>query len=201
MPDGTDDAKVALGGKEIHLAISNRLRAITSNAVENLPVFMEIFDQWMYTPSLHPRSLSDWRQVLPLVQTYLSNESPCQDHILRSVARLFLWFNQGGTHTGRQAVIQALKHDTGYYSIEWLYIHLLHQPESDWSLACQVVPYLEADGRTIIELRWILDHFVFRVLTKNQEFTDERETPSIAVHCVTFLSFVVLPFVLFETES
>ena len=188
MPDGTDDAKVALGGKEIHLAISNRLRAITSNAVENLPVFMEIFDQWMYTPSLHPRSLSDWRQVLPLVQPYLSNESLCQDHILRSVARLFLCFNSKESHTGRQAVLQALeKHDAVIPSIERLYIHFLHQPESDWSLACQLVPKLEADRRTTIELRWILDQVVFRLLMKNQEFPDERDSPSNSMHGVTFL--------------
>src|SRR5258706_3688735 len=178
--EDTGDAKVELGGnggKEIHLAISNRLRAVTSNAVENLPVLMEVFDQWMYTPNLHPWSPSDWRQVISLVQPYLSNESLCQDHILRSIARLFLWSNSEGSHTGRQTVIQALKkHDAGF---ERLYIHLLHQPESGWLLACQVVPELEADKRTIIELRWI----VFRLLMKNQEFPDEREMPYI----VTFL--------------
>ena len=184
----TDDAKVELGGEEIHLAISNRLRDVTSNAVENLPVFTEIFDQWMHTPSLPLRSLSDWRQVLPLVQPYLSDESLRQDHVLRSVARLFLCFNSKGSHTGRQAVIQALeKHDVGVPSIERLYIHFLHQPESDWSLACQLVLKLEADRRTTIELRWILDRVVFRLLMKNQEMPDERDSPSISMHGVTFL--------------
>jgi hypothetical protein len=184
----TDDAEDELGGTEIHLAISNRLHAATSNAVENLPVFMEVFDQWVHMPSLHPRRLSDWRQVLPLVQPYLSNESLCNDHILRSVARLSLCFNAKEFHTGRQAVIKALgKHNAGASSIEQLYIHLLHQAESDWLLACQVVPKLEADRSTIMELRWILDWVVFRLTMKNQDIPNERDSPRVSMQGVTFL--------------
>ena len=186
--EDTDDAEVELGGSVIHLAISNRLHAATSNAVENLPVFMEIFDQWMYTPSLHPRRPSDWRQVLPLVQPYLSNESLCGDNILRSVARLFLCFNSKEFHTGRQAVIKALeKHPTSKPSIERLYFHLLRQPEPDWSLAYQMVPNLEADKHTIIELRWILDWFVSQLPMKAQKSPNERDSPCISMHVVTFL--------------
>jgi hypothetical protein len=41
-------------------------------------------------------------------QQYLSNGSLCEDHTLRSVARLFLCFDSMEFHTGRQAVIKAL---------------------------------------------------------------------------------------------
>jgi hypothetical protein len=182
--ENTDGAKGELGGSDIHLAISNRLCDATSNAVENLPIFMEIFDQRMHTPSLHLHKASDWSQVFPLVQPYLSNESHCGENTLRSVARLFLCFNSKEFRTGRQAVIKALeKHNAG---IERLYIHL-HQSESDRSLAYQLVPNLEANKHTIIELRWILDWFVSGLLMKNQEFPNERDSPCIFMHDVTFL--------------
>ena len=68
-----------------------------------------------------------------------------------------------------------------------MYIHLLHQPEPDWSLAYQLVPNLEADKHTIIELRLILDWVVSRLPMKSQESPNERDSPCISMHCVTFL--------------
>jgi hypothetical protein len=170
----TDDAKVELGGSKVHLAVSNRLRGATSNAVENLPVLMEIFDQCMHTPS-------DWHKVLPLVQPYLSNESLCEDNTLRSVARLFLCSNSREFNPGRQAIMKALgKHDASVHSIEQLYLHLLHQPKTGWSRASEMVPTLEANKYTILELRWILYWIVFWSLMTNQEVPNEQ-------HGVTFL--------------
>jgi hypothetical protein len=164
-------------GTEIHLAISNRLHAAASKAVENLPVFTELFDQWVHVPSLRPQSMSEW---LPLVQLCLSNAPLCKDFGLRSVARLSLCFSSKEFHRGRQAVIEALgKHDGNTAepsSIEQLYIHLLRQVGSDWSLACQMVPKLDADRDIVIELRWILNWIIFKFLVKNQEVPDERDS-------------------------
>jgi hypothetical protein len=148
-------------GADFHLAISNRLYTATSKVVGNLPVFTELFDQWVQTPSLHPQSMSHWRPILPLIQPYLSNAALYKDVGLRSVARLFLCSTSEDFPKGRQAVIAALRQhvkDTGESSlIEQLYIHLLHQPHSDWSLAGQVVQKLDHDMDTITELRWILN--------------------------------------------
>jgi len=124
----------------IHLAISDRLYAATSKAVENLPVFITLFDQWLHAPNLRPRSLSDWRQILPLVHPYLSNAPLSNGVGLRTLARLFLCFDSKESFKGRQTVIAALEKGVGdtaeSYSIELLYIRLLRQSESDWSLAC-----------------------------------------------------------------
>jgi len=157
----TDDVKV-----NTHLAISDRLYAATSKAVENLPVFIALFDQWVHTPNLRPRSLSAWREILPLVQPYLSNASPRKVVGLRTMARLFLCFHSNESLRGRQAVIAALEKVIGgteeSSSIEQLYLQLLRQSESDWSLACQLVPRLEADKDTLTELRWILNRVTFQ---------------------------------------
>jgi len=182
----TDGANVESGGSEIHLAISDRLRAATSHAVENLPVLMEIFDQWMRMPGLHHNEPLDWHKVLPLVQPYFSKGSLCEDNTLRSVVRLFLCFNSREFNTGRSAVIKALEnHDAGERSIERLYIHLL-QPETDQSLTCQMVLKLETNQQTIIELRLILDWVVSRRLMETQQFPNERDSRT-SMHDVTFL--------------
>jgi len=163
-----------------HLAIFSRLYAATYNAVENLPVFTELFDQWVQTPSLRPLSMSDWLPILPLVQPYLLNTSLDTDFDLRSIARLFLSVpHSEGSDRGRQAVITALGKDVGEPggspSVEQLYIHLLRQPGSDWSFAGQVVPKLDAERDTIIELRWILNCISFRYLDQTEESPIEHD--------------------------
>jgi len=167
-------------GAEIHLAISKRLYATTSKAVENLPVFIELFDQCVQTPSLRPRSMSDWLPILPLVQPYLLNTSLATDFGLRSIARLFLSVPHSEEYDrGRQAVITALGKDIGETgessSVGQLYIHLLRQPESDWSPAGQVVPKLDAERDTIIELRWILDWISSRYIVQSEESPIEHD--------------------------
>src|SRR5258708_18843406 len=95
-------------GIEAHLAISNRLYAATSKAVENLPVFITLFDQWVYTPSLRPWSLSEWHETLLLIQPSISDALFCKDLGLRSVARLFLRFDSKKFRKGKQAFIEGL---------------------------------------------------------------------------------------------
>jgi len=167
-------------GAEIHLAISNRLYAATSMAVENLPVFTELFDQWVQTPSLRPLSMSDWLPILPLIQPYLLNTSLATDFGLRSIVRLFLSVpHSEGSDKGRKAVIKSLRKGFGETgespSVEQLYIHLLRQPDSDWSRAGQVVPKLDAERDTIIELRWILDWISSRYIIQSEEFPIEHD--------------------------
>ena len=176
----SDDAEAnwhKVKGIETHLAISERLYAATSKAVENLPVFIELLDQWVHTPSLRPHSMSTWHQILPLVQPYLSNASLGKVFGLRSAARLFLCFGSEVFSSGQQVVIAALEKHVGNTgessSIEQLYIHLLNHQEPDWSLACALVPRLEADNGTVIELRWIINWITYRFLEKSQGFPDE----------------------------
>ena len=164
---------------ETQLAIYNRLYNTTSKAVENLPVFAALFDQWVHTPSLRPRSMAHWSPVLPLIQPYLSNTSLSKDFGLRSVARLFLCFNLK-EQKGQQALIEALREDDGdpaeQPSIEQLYIHLLHQPDPEWSPTCQQILKLKSDSDTIIELRWILIWITFRFLDQSEEFPNNRDS-------------------------
>ena len=168
MHTDTDSTKA-----DVRLAISDRLYTATSKAVENVPVFITLFDQWVHTPSFRPRSLSEWRQILPLIQPYLSNASFSEGFRLRTVARLFLCFNSKETSKGRHAVIAALEkdvRDTGESSsIEQLYIQLLYQSESGWSLACTLVPRLKVDRDTLIELRWTLNWILSQSLADTQE--------------------------------
>jgi hypothetical protein len=163
-------------GTEPYFAISNRLYAATSKGVDNLPVLMALFDQWLHMPSLSPPSVLELCHVL---RPCLSNVSLCEEFGLRSVARLFLCFNVSKEfHKTRQTVIDALEKHVGETeelpSIEQLYIHLLDQPQPDWPLACKVVANLKSDRDTIIELRWILNWITFRFLVASQEFPNEH---------------------------
>jgi hypothetical protein len=181
--EGPEAAKVEwkkVEGADIHLAISNRLYTATSKVVENLPVFTALFDQWVQTPSLHPQSMSQsmshWRPILPLIQPYLSNAALYKGAVLRSIARLFLCSSSKEFPKGRQAAIAALRRhveNTGESSsIEQLYIHLLDQPHSGWSLAGQVVAKLDHDMDTIMELRWILNWIPFWFRLQEEQFPD-----------------------------
>jgi hypothetical protein len=167
----TDDAMVTLRpveGAGIHCAISTRLYKATSKAVENVPVFTELFGQWAHTPSLRLRSESEWHEILPLIRPYLSSASPSNTFEPLPVARLFLCFDSKEFLKGREAIIASLGGDSGDTrespSIEQLYIHLLRPSGSNWSLADQVVRKLDDDRDTIIELRWILKWITFRCL-------------------------------------
>jgi hypothetical protein len=171
----TDDTMVTLHpveGAEIHCAISTRLYTATSKAVENFPIFTELFDQWVHTPSLRPRSVSHWHEILPLVQPYLLSASLSNNFEPLPVARLFLCSDSKEFLKGRDAIIASLGGDSGdtgeLPSIEQLYIHLLRPPGSDWSLAGQVVQKLNADRGTIIELRWILKWITFRYIFQSK---------------------------------
>ena len=164
---------------ETQLAIYNRLYNTTSKAVENLPVFAALLDQWVHTPSLRPRSMAHWSPVLPLIQPYLSNTSLSKDFGLRSVARLLLCFKLREPK-GQQALVEALREGdripAEQHSIEQLYIHLLHQPDPEWSPTCQQILKLKADSDTIIELRWILIWIRLRFLDQSEEFPNIRES-------------------------
>jgi hypothetical protein len=161
-------------GAEIHCAISKRLYSATFKAVENFPVFIELFDQWVHTPSLRPLSVSDWHEVLPLVQPYLLSASLSNGLGLLPVARLLLCSDSDVFPSEREAIIASLGKGSGNTtespSIEQMYIHLLGSPECDWSLAGQVVRELDADRGTTIELRWILNWITFRYLIQSEEF-------------------------------
>jgi hypothetical protein len=171
----TDGAMVTLRpveGAEIHCAISTRLYTATSKAVENLPVFTELFDQWVHAPSLRLRSVSDWHEILPLVQPYLLSASPSNNFDPLPVARLFLCSDSKEFLKGREAIIASLGGDSvdtrESPTIERLYIRLLRPPGPDWSLAGQVVRKLNADRGTIIELQWILKWITFRYLFQSK---------------------------------
>lgn len=184
-----------MGEIETHLAISNRLYAVTSKAVENLPVFIGLFDQWVDVPYLHPQSMSEWRTVLHFIQPCLSEVSFLKEFGPRSLARLFLCSDAEDFYLGQQAVIVALGKDGGESpSVERLYIHLLRQQGPNWSLACQVVPNLDAERRTIIELRWILSWIFFRFLIKSQEFPNKFDLSWISSvrNIISFLHSVAI---------
>jgi hypothetical protein len=161
-------------GAEIHCAISKRLYSATFKAVENFPVFIELFDQWVQTPSLRPLSVSDWYEVLPLVQPYLLSASLSNGLGLLPVARLLFCSDSDAFPSEREAIIASLGKGSGNSielpSIEQMYIHLLGSPECDWSLAGQVVRELDGDRGTTIELRWILNWITFRYLIQSEEF-------------------------------
>jgi hypothetical protein len=163
-------------GAEIHCAISKRLYSATFKAVENFPVFIELFDQWVHTPSLRPLSVSDWLEVLPLVQPYLLSASLSNGLGLLPVARLLLCSDSDVFPSERGTIIESLKNGSGNTterpSIEQMYIPLLGSPECDWSLAGQVVRELDADRGTTIELRWILNWITFRYLIQSKEFSN-----------------------------
>jgi hypothetical protein len=171
----TGDAMVTMHpveGAEIHCAISTRLYTVTSKAMENFLIFTELFDQWVHTPSLRPRSVSHWHKILPLVQPHLLSASLSNNFELLPVARLFLCSDSMEFLKGREAIIASLGGDSGdtgeLPSIEQLYIHLLRPPGPDWSLAGQVVQKLNADRGTVIELRWILKWITFRYLFQSK---------------------------------
>jgi hypothetical protein len=164
-------------GAEIHCAISKRLYSATFKAVENFPVFIELFDQWVHTPSLRPLSVSDWYEVLPLVKPYLLSPSLFNELGPLPVARLLLCSDSDEFPSERKTIITSLGKGPGNTtespSIKQMYIHLLGSPESDWSLAGQVVRELDADSDTTIELRWILNWITFRYLIQSKEFSND----------------------------
>jgi hypothetical protein len=186
--EDTADATVKfhpVEGAEIHCAISKRLYSATFKAVENFPVFVELFDQWVHTPSLRPLSASDWHQVLPLVQPYLLTAPPSEEFGPLPIARLLLCSDSGEFPSERETIIASLgkrsSDTTKSTPIEQMYIHLLRPSESDWSLAGQVVRELNADRDTIIELRWILSWINFRFLIRSKDIPNNHDLSWVSI--------------------
>ena len=61
---------------QMHVRVLERLVLTTDEAVENIPIFLELFDQPVKAPTLRPLNVEKWKELLHITLRLLRDQSP-----------------------------------------------------------------------------------------------------------------------------
>jgi len=82
---------------QTHVDVLERLVTTTAEAIENVPVFLEMLDQPVKDPTLWPCNVEKWKQLLHITLGLLGDPSTFSDSVARTIARNALFCYDGGT--------------------------------------------------------------------------------------------------------
>ena len=77
------------------VSILERLVTTTAEAVENIPVFLDLLDQPLKDPTLRPSSIEKWKDLLHTTLRLLGDPSTFSDSVARTIARSVLFCYNG----------------------------------------------------------------------------------------------------------
>ena len=76
---------------QTYASILDRLVTSTAEAVENVPVFLELLDQPVKDPTLLPFNVGNWKHLLPMTLGLLGDLSTFSDSAAQTIARTLLF--------------------------------------------------------------------------------------------------------------
>jgi len=82
---------------QTHVDVLERLVTTTAEAIENIPVFLELLDQPVKDPTLWPSNVERWKQLLHIALGLLGDPSTFSDSAARTIARNMVFWCDGGT--------------------------------------------------------------------------------------------------------
>jgi len=82
---------------QTHVDILERLVTTTVEAMENLPVFLELLDQPVNDPTLWPSDVEKWKHLLQITLGLLGDPSTFSDSVARTIARNVMFCYDDGT--------------------------------------------------------------------------------------------------------
>ena len=80
---------------QTYVDIFERLVTTTAEAVENIPVFLELLDQPFKDPALRPSNMEKWNDLLRTTLGLLGDPSTFSDSVARTIARSVLFCYDG----------------------------------------------------------------------------------------------------------
>jgi len=82
---------------QTHVDILERLVTTTADAIENIPIFLDLLDQPVKDPTLRPSNVEKWKQLLHITLGLLGDPSTFTDSVARTIARNVIFCYYGGT--------------------------------------------------------------------------------------------------------
>ena len=97
---------------QTYVHILERLVTMTAQAVENIPVFLELLDQPVKDPTLRPSNVGDWKHILCITSELLKDSPTFSDSAARTIARTMV-FCYDNSEFGHEQLSQRLKYHFG----------------------------------------------------------------------------------------
>jgi hypothetical protein len=153
----------------IHFKIAQRLAQKTSEAADNIPVFLELLDQPVKYPYLRPRAIPEWQGLLQTAVRQLSDLSTFTAPIARTIARTFLACYDADTfdrqlHLRLCHSLDCSGSESDGEPLDSLYFELMRycfskdqQRNEEFSVLCTIVRRLEKSEVADAELFWLVD--------------------------------------------
>ena len=87
---------------QTYVHILERLVTRTAQAVENIPVFLELLDQPVKDPTLRPSNVKDWKAILQITVELLEDSSALSDSAARTIARTMVFCHDKSKSADKQ---------------------------------------------------------------------------------------------------
>ena len=153
---------------QTYVDILERLVMTTAEAVENIPIFLDLLNQPVNDPTLRPSNIRKWKQLLHTTLRLLGDPSTFSDSVARIIARNVLFCYDGGTADCRLS--QTLKYCFDHMSsgqmgkhkpLNSLFAHFLGSYSGSVPIApitvSSTIAYLEPSHAADVELLWIVN--------------------------------------------
>jgi len=153
-----------------HVDILERLVLTTPEAMENIPVFLELLDQPVKDPTLWPFNVEKWKALLQITLGLLGDPSTFSGSVARTIARNAAFWYDGGTAdeqlsqklkllighmgsgpTGRRMPLNDLF--AGYLDYNCGFYDTIRRDVFD------TIAYLEPSNAADAELLWVVNTF------------------------------------------
>ena len=153
---------------QVHIHALERIVTTTAEAVENIPVFLELLDQPVKDPTLRPLNMAKWRKLLHITMGLLRDQSSFPVSAACTLARtMMICYNREtadrqlrvtlqhylrGRETDNQGPRMPLNHLFSSYIPFWLGDSYGHDM---W----QAIAFLEPSDAADAELLWMVNTF------------------------------------------
>ena len=151
---------------QTYVDILERLVTTTAEAVENIPVFLDLLDQPMKDPTLRPSNIEKWKKLLHTTLGLLGDPSTFSSSIACTIARnvLFCYDSESADQQLSRSLIYRFDHmSSGQIgkrkSLDSLFASYLHfcceiPPTDPWKVS-NTIASLEPSNAVDAELLWM----------------------------------------------
>ena len=152
---------------QTYVDILERLVTTTAEAVENIPVFLDLLDQPMKDPTLRPSNVDKWKELLRTTLELLGDPSTFTDSTARTIARsvLFPYDDESADQQLSRSLMHHFDHISSgqigkHRSLDSLFASYLHYcceifPFDSWELS-NTIASLEPSNAADAELLWMI---------------------------------------------
>ena len=155
---------------QMHVNILERLVMITAEAVENIPVFLDLLDQPVKYPTVRPSNIEKWKQLLHITLGLLGEVDPSffSDSAAWTIARTMMFCYDGETTDEQlsRRLIHRFGHTGSSQTSRHKPLNSLYAPYMDYScgfstidrgILSHTIASLEPSDDADLELLWMVN--------------------------------------------